>query len=96
MKLPYTIDDHDMQIEYYFRDVNSLLAVSADEQFTALHVEAAPYARLDKTTVALTWIEVYLEDGKLVNIDEHGKSTQPSFAEQSSIEAAEKPAAKYY
>lgn len=61
-----------------------------------MHVEATPYARLDKTTITLTWIEVYLEDGKLVNIDAGGKSLQPSFAEQSDIQIAEKPAAKYY
>ncbi|ROV89111.1 hypothetical protein VMCG_09863 [Cytospora schulzeri] len=96
MKLPYAIDDHDLQIEYYFKDVSSLLAVSADEEFKALHVEATPYVRLDETTVTLTWIEVYLEDGKLVNIDGQGKSLQPSFAEQSDIQIADKPADKYY
>lgn len=96
MKLPYAIDDHDLQIEYYFKDVSSLLAVSADEDFKALHVEAAPYVRLDTTTVTLTWIEVYLEDGKLVNIDNQGKSLQPSFAEQSNIQISDKPADKYY
>ena len=96
MKLPYTIDDHDLQIEYYFRDVSSLLAVSADEGFKELHVEAIPYVRLDNTTVALTWVEVYLEDGKLVNIGADGKSLQPSFAEQSDIQVSDKPADKYY
>ncbi|ROW18109.1 hypothetical protein VPNG_00187 [Cytospora leucostoma] len=96
LKLPYGIDDHDLQIEYYFKDVSSLLAVSADEEFANLHIEATPYVRLDETTVTLAWIEVYLEDGKLVNIDAQGKSLQPSFAEQSDIQIAEKPADKYY
>lgn len=96
MKLPYSIDNHDLQIEYYFRDVSSLLAVSGDEGFKALHVEATPYVRLDETTVALNWVEVYLEDGKLVNISDDGQSLQPSFAEQSKIEASDKPADKYY
>lgn len=96
MKLPYSIDNHDLQIEYYFRDVSSLLAVSGDEGFKALHVEATPYVRLDETTVALNWVEVYLEDGKLVNVGADGQSLQPSFAEQSDIQASEKPADKYY
>lgn len=96
MKLPYAIDDHDLQIEYYFRDVSALLAVSGDEGFKALHVEASPYVRLDQTTVALTWVEVYLQDGKLVNIGPDGESLQPSFAEQSDIQVSDKPADKYY
>lgn len=96
MKLPYSIDNHDLQIEYYFRDVSSLLAVSDDEGFKALHVEATPYVRLDETTVALNWVEVYLQGGKLVNIGADGQSLQPSFAEQCDIEASDKPAGKYY
>lgn len=96
MKLPYAIDDHDLQIEYYFRDVSSLLAVSANEGFKALHVEATPYVRLDETSVALTWVEVYLEGGKLVNVGADGQSLQPSFAEQSDIQVSDKPADKYY
>lgn len=46
MKLSYSVDDHDLQIEYLFRDVSSLLGVSADDDFKALHVEATPYVRL--------------------------------------------------
>ncbi|KAG6361962.1 hypothetical protein INS49_010191 [Diaporthe citri] len=96
MKLPYAIDDHDLQIEYYFRGVSSLLAVSGDEGFKALHVEATPYVRLDEATVALTWVEVYLEGGRLVNIGADGESLQPSFAEQSEIRVSDRPADKYY
>lgn len=97
MNLPYSIEDNDLQIEYYSRDVSSLLAVSADEDFKALHVEAAPYVRLDETTVALTWVEVYLEGGKLVkNLGPNGESLQPSFAEQSDIRVSNRPADKYY
>lgn len=96
MKLPYSIDDHDLQIEYLFRNVSSLLGVSADDDFKALHVEATPYVRLDQTTVALTWVEVYLEGAKLVNIGADGESLQSSFAEQSDIRASDRPADKYY
>ncbi|KAK8004847.1 hypothetical protein PG990_010884 [Apiospora arundinis] len=96
LKLPYQLSTHDMEIEYYFKDVASLLAVSADEDFKALHVECEPYVDLTTTKVTLTWIEVYLEDGKLVNVDAAGKSMQPSFAELSDIKISDKPADKYY
>lgn len=76
--------------------MSALLAVSSDEDFKALHIEAAPYVRLDETTVALSWVEVYLEDGKLVNIGADGQSLQPSFAEQSNVQVSNKPADKYY
>ncbi|KAL1616302.1 hypothetical protein SLS56_011466 [Neofusicoccum ribis] len=96
LKLPWPTDEHDVIIEYYFKDVSSLLNISADEDFKALHVECEPFIRMDTTIITLTWIEVYLEDGKIVNIDSEGKSLQPSFAEQSRIELATKAADKYY
>lgn len=61
-----------------------------------MHVECEPYVDLETTTVTLTWIEVYLEDGKLVNVDSEGKSLQPSFEELSDIKVADKPVSKYY
>ncbi|KAK8009251.1 hypothetical protein PG991_011802 [Apiospora marii] len=96
MKLPYPVNSHDMEIEYYFQDVASLLAVSADEGFKALHVECEPYVDLATTTVTLTWVEVYLEGGRLVNVDAAGKSTQPSFAELNDIARSDEGVARYY
>ncbi|KAK8070279.1 hypothetical protein PG994_006895 [Apiospora phragmitis] len=81
MKLPYTSSTHDMEIEYYFKEVASLLAVSADEDFKALHIECEPF----------TW-----RNGKLVNVDAAGKNMQPSFAELSDIKVSDKPVDKYY
>ncbi|KAI0539809.1 hypothetical protein GGR58DRAFT_463532 [Xylaria digitata] len=96
MKLPYKINDYDLQIEYYFKDVASLIAISGDEGFKALHVECEPYVDLATTTVTISWVEVYLEDGKLVNIDNEGKSLQPSFEELSDIKLSDNPVSKYY
>ncbi|KAK8133685.1 hypothetical protein PG984_005697 [Apiospora sp. TS-2023a] len=95
MQLPYPVNSHDMEIEYYFKDVQSLLDVSGDEGFKALHAECEPYVDLATTSVTLTWVEVYLEEGRLVNVDAAGKSMQPSFAELNDIEEAG-PVAKYY
>lgn len=96
LKLPYPVTENDLLIEYYFKDLGGLLAISADEDFRLLHVEAEPYVRTELSQVTLTWIEVYLEDGKLVNIDSEGNSTQPSFAELSDIKVSEKPLFEYY
>ncbi|RHZ60656.1 hypothetical protein CDV55_104181 [Aspergillus turcosus] len=96
LQLPWKIDDHDVTIEFYFTDVSALLAVSADQDFKDLHVDTEKFIRLDATTISVTWIEVYLKDGKIVNIDSEGKSLQPSFAERSVIALPEKPADKYY
>lgn len=35
---------------------------------------------MDRATVVVGWEEVYVEDGKIVNVEE-GKSLYPSFAE---------------
>ncbi|KAI9035220.1 EthD domain-containing protein [Aspergillus affinis] len=96
LKLPWKIDDHDVTIEFYFTDVSTLLAVSADEEFKALHVDSENFVRLDATTVAVTWVEVFLKDGKLVHISPDGKSQHPPFAERIDFVLPEKPAAKYY
>ncbi|KAF2995015.1 hypothetical protein E8E14_003242 [Neopestalotiopsis sp. 37M] len=96
LKLPYEINDHDLEIEYYFKDAATLLALSADEDFKALHIECVPYVNIETTKTTLSWIEVYLEDGKLVNVDSAGKSAQLSFEELSDIKLSEQPAAKYY
>lgn len=39
-----------------------------------LFVECEPFIRMGTTVISLTWIEVYLENGKTVNIDADGKS----------------------
>lgn len=96
MKMPYKVNDHDLEIEYYFKDVASLLALSGDQDFKDLHAECVPYVNIETTKITLTWIEVYLEDGKLVNVDSEGKSSQPSFEELSDIKSADAPVAKYY
>lgn len=96
MKTPYKVNDHDLEIEYYFKDVATLLAVSADQEFKDLHLESEPYVRHDTSTVTLTWIEVYLEDGKVVNVNPAGESLYQSFAELSDIKVTEESVANYY
>ncbi|KAI1810344.1 hypothetical protein GGS20DRAFT_594769 [Poronia punctata] len=97
LNLPYKLNDYDLQIEYYFKDVESLLGISGDKDFKVLHGEAEPYVDLTTTNITVGWVEVYLDNGKLVNIDSDGKtSLYPSFEEMSDVPLANKPADKYY
>ena len=95
MQLPYKLDDHDATIEYYFEDVASLIAISGDEEFKKLHVEAVPYLKMSETTISLSWVETYVDDKRLVNIDQ-GKSTHLPFKAQNDIVVSDKAADKYY
>ncbi|EPE33801.1 Dimeric alpha+beta barrel [Glarea lozoyensis ATCC 20868] len=94
--LPWKIDDHDLIIEYYFRSIADLLAISGDADFKALHVDAMDFITIDNTTVSLTWVETYLKDGRLTNVGEDGKSMYQSFAELSALDMSDKFASKYY
>ncbi|GAW17108.1 hypothetical protein ANO14919_065580 [Xylariales sp. No.14919] len=96
MKTPYQVNTHDLEIEYYFKDVATLLAVSGDQEFKELHLESEPYVAHDTAKVTLTWIETYLENGKMVNVDSEGQSLYASFAELADIKGSEKPVEKYY
>jgi len=72
------------------------VGISSDQDFKDLHVDVEPYLRMDATTISVTWVEVFVEDGKIVNIGPDGKSLQPSFQELSTITMSDKPADKYY
>lgn len=54
MGTPYQVNIHDLEIEYYFKDVASVLAVSADQEFKELHLESEPYVAHDTSKVTLT------------------------------------------
>ncbi|KAI0506647.1 hypothetical protein F5B22DRAFT_622760 [Xylaria bambusicola] len=96
MRTPYQVNKHDLEIEYYFKDVATLLAISNDEEFKNLHVEAEPYFDQDRSKVTLTWIETYVENGKIVNINSEGESLYASVASLAKVEESEKPVGKYY
>lgn len=83
-------------IEFYFKDLESLIAISEDEDFKALHVDCIPFINMETTVISLAWIEVFLDNGKVVNVSPEGKSLHPSFEEVSKIETSTKAADKYY
>jgi hypothetical protein len=97
LKLPWpTYSGADVIIEYYFENLEALIGISSDDDFKALHVDCVPFINMETTIISLTWIEVFLEDGKVINISAEGESLHPSFAEASKIELSDKPADKYY
>ena len=50
---------------------------------------------MSETTISLSWVETYLEDKHLVNIQD-GKSTHLPFKEQNDIAMSDEAADKYY
>lgn len=70
----WVIRDHDIQAEFYFRDHAVIAAISADPDFRALQATEVPYVSMFHTESSIGWIETYIQDGKVVNITEDGKS----------------------
>jgi len=75
-KRGWVIDDHDITIEFYFRTFEELTAVNVDPDFQALQSAEGPYVNLVHTVVTLSWVERYVDGGKVVNIA-NGRSTYP-------------------
>ncbi|KAI0968020.1 hypothetical protein F4678DRAFT_231748 [Xylaria arbuscula] len=97
MQTPYAVNEHDLEIEYYFKDTATLLAVSGDQEFKELHLESEPYVSHETAKVTLTWIETYVENGKMVNVGkETNTSLYSSFAELADIKVSENPVEKYH
>ncbi|KAI1122370.1 hypothetical protein F5Y10DRAFT_254198 [Nemania abortiva] len=96
LKFPYQINKHDLELEYYVKDPAVVHAIAKDEEFRALHEESMSYVNHETAKATLTWIEVYLQDGKMFNIGSEGESLYPSIAEMSNIEPSAEPLAKYH
>ncbi|OOF91927.1 hypothetical protein ASPCADRAFT_509859 [Aspergillus carbonarius ITEM 5010] len=93
-KRGWIIDDHDLTIEFYFRNFLAMNNVRNDPEFRALQASEGPYVNLIHTVATLGWVEQYVDGGKVVNIGPDGKSTYPSWAELGDVQSvfAPKPA----
>ncbi|KAF8846561.1 hypothetical protein BDZ45DRAFT_638067 [Acephala macrosclerotiorum] len=80
----WTIDDHDLTVEFYFRKIDDLVAVATDPEFVALQTEEGPYVTKNGCVATLGWVETYIENKKVVNISE-GKTLYAAFAESSAL-----------
>lgn len=82
----WVMDDHDIQISVWVRTTEQMFNVIMDPDFQALVGEADAVIDNDKAHVVAGWVEVYVDEGKVVNIDEKGETmySQP-FAEKIKI-----------
>ncbi|RAK96479.1 uncharacterized protein BO80DRAFT_429024 [Aspergillus ibericus CBS 121593] len=83
----WVIDDHDLTIEFYFRNFLAMNNVRNDPEFQALQASEGPYVNLVHTVATLGWVEQYVDDGKVVNLGPDGQSTYPSWAELGDVQS---------
>ncbi len=80
---PWHVRDFDAQVEFYFRDMQTFYKGAADADFQALQAQEEPYVSARGAEISIGWVETYVVDGKVVNLDDAGKPTFPPFAEMS-------------
>jgi hypothetical protein len=81
----WLVRDHDFQVEFYFRDPAVLARISADPEFQALQKTEGPYVSSIHVEASLGWIETYIQDGKVVNLGDDGKSSYLGWAAMSAV-----------
>jgi hypothetical protein len=76
----WVVDDHDMTVEFYFKSLEELGKITNDPEFQKLQQEEEPFINRTHTVVSLGWVEQYVMDGQVVNINEGG-SMYPGWEE---------------
>ncbi|WEW55373.1 hypothetical protein PRK78_000803 [Emydomyces testavorans] len=80
---PWRVRDFDAQVEFLFRDMETFYRGAADADFQALQAEEGPFINGDGAEISIGWVETYVNESKVVNLDEAGKPTFPTFKELS-------------
>ncbi|KAJ5400906.1 hypothetical protein N7465_011395 [Penicillium sp. CMV-2018d] len=80
---PWRVRDFDAQVEFLFRDMETFYKGAADADFQALQKEEAPFISGEGAEISIGWVETYVSEGKVINLDETGKPTFPAFNEMS-------------
>lgn len=76
----WTLDQHDLTVELYVRDLATLRAIAADPEFASFGAVEEPYLSRRHVVASLAWVEVYVQDGKVVNVAKDGTPAyQPAF-----------------
>ncbi|KAF2005803.1 hypothetical protein P154DRAFT_615757 [Amniculicola lignicola CBS 123094] len=65
----FNILPYDLYIEIWVRKAEDLTAMVTDPDFQALVAEEGPKAVNDRGDWIIGWDEVYIEDGKIVNVE---------------------------
>ncbi|PSN67736.1 hypothetical protein BS50DRAFT_675780 [Corynespora cassiicola Philippines] len=76
----WLVDDHDVQISVWIRTADDMMAIVTDPDFQSLIAGDDDIVASDRATVVAGWEEVYVEDGKIVNVED-GKSVYPPFSQ---------------
>ena len=84
----WVVDDHDMTVEFYFRSFEEMNKVTNDPEFQKLQQEEEPYVNRTHTVASLGWVESYVQNEEVVNVNEDGKSTYGTFEESSDLSNA--------
>lgn len=56
---------------------------AADADFQALQAEEGPFVSGERAEISLGWVETYVREGQVVNVDEAGKPTFLPFKDMS-------------
>lgn len=78
---PWVIRQHDAQVEFLFRDMETFFEGAADPDFQALQAEEESFISGIHAEVSIGWVETYVRDGQVVNVSDTKESQYPSFEE---------------
>ncbi|XPS73968.1 hypothetical protein M3J09_006096 [Ascochyta lentis] len=78
---PWVIRQHDAQVEFFFRDMETFFKGAADPAFQALQAEEEPYISGIHAEVSIGWVETFVRDGQVINISDANESAYPPFEE---------------
>ncbi|KAI0973109.1 hypothetical protein F4678DRAFT_427954 [Xylaria arbuscula] len=73
----WVVDDHDVVVEFYLRNVSALVNILDDPEFQVLQAAEGPWVDSQRggISASLGWVEFYIENGKPVNSSPGGKPT---------------------
>jgi hypothetical protein len=86
----WMVDDHDLTVELYFHSLALLEATMKDPEIQRLYEEEAPFVSKIHPVATLGWVEVYVKDGKAINVAS-GKSAYGCFEEVCDITKPHEP-----
>lgn len=71
----WTVNSHDVVVEFYVRDLAAVEGIINNPDFQKLKSEEAPWIDAERVPIgaSLGWVEVYLEHGKVVHVTEDEK-----------------------
>lgn len=78
----WSIEDHDFTVELYVRDIETLRAIAYDPIRQTFPEKEAPSLSERHVVASLAWVEVFVQEGRIVGLGEDGVSAyKPSFDE---------------